>query len=255
MAEQNYTLGRGKIFLALRNADGTYQGERYIGNTPAFGLTINRENLEHFGSDEGVREKDRDITLQTNRSGSFTTDNINPENLAALFFGSASVLTQAAAVGQNESFASVEQGLEYQLGMTAGSVAGVRDIENVVVEVATVAMTVDVDYEVDAVLGRIKIIEGGGISDGDDIDVTYDTTLSTREQVITGADQVEARLRFIANNPEGKDIDYVMPWVKLSPNGEVQLKGESWQELPFTVDIQKLVGLPAIAMDGRPFGA
>lgn len=57
-ATPNYTLGRGKVYFA-RFTSGQVPGPfRYIGNTPEFNLTIELETLDHFSSDEGIREKD-----------------------------------------------------------------------------------------------------------------------------------------------------------------------------------------------------
>src|SRR5690242_11248499 len=91
---KNYTLGRGKLYFAkfLTGTQNT-NGERYIGNTPALGLKFDATMLDHYDSDQGIKEKDDSITLQVNREGSFTTDNVSPENLALLFFGSTDVLT------------------------------------------------------------------------------------------------------------------------------------------------------------------
>lgn len=249
---QKQTLGRGKLYFAILNDDGSYAGERYIGNTPAFGLTISADRLEHFDSDEGVKEKDLEITLQTNRSGSFTTDQVDPRNLAMLFFGAYSLLSVTSATGLTETFESVEQGLFYQLGVDLTHPSGRMDVDNVVVEVGASTMTVGTDYTIDEVTGRLGIVVGGGIADGDDVDVTYDQTAHTRDQILTGSEEIKGSLRFIADNPQGPDHNYFIRYCRLSPNGEMQLKGDNWQELPFTVSIQKATGYPAITIDGRP---
>ena len=56
---QNYTLGRGKVYFSrFIAAIQTPEGFEYIGNTPELSFTIESENLDHFSSDAGVREKD-----------------------------------------------------------------------------------------------------------------------------------------------------------------------------------------------------
>jgi hypothetical protein len=65
MADQNQVLGRGRLYVE-RFADGTKIGdgiERYMGNTPQFALSRSDENLEHFSSDEGLKQKDISVTL------------------------------------------------------------------------------------------------------------------------------------------------------------------------------------------------
>ena len=94
----NLTLGRGELWFApYLTGTTTPDGERYIGNSPEFSLTIENENLDHFNSDHGVNEKDDSIVLSTNRTGAFTSDNIGMENLALFFLGEAKTITTAAA--------------------------------------------------------------------------------------------------------------------------------------------------------------
>jgi len=254
MAIGNQTLGRGKIYFSLFKS-GTYtpDGWRYVGNSPSFALNITNENLDHFSSDEGVREKDKSIVLQTTSTGSAELDDIQLENLSLFFFGSTSTLTQTSGTAVEETFTDVKQGLMYQLGVTDGNPTGVRSISSVVVEVATVAKTVNTDYTVNAELGQITIVEGGGIADLADIDVTYNRAAKSREQVISGSDQVEGALKFIADNPEGDDMDYTMPYVRLSPNGDYNLKGDDWLKLGLNIEILKAPSRERIYIDGRPY--
>ncbi|MCE8012892.1 hypothetical protein [Billgrantia desiderata] len=249
--EQNYTLGRGRLYFD----DGS--GERYIGNTPEFNLTTATETLEHYNSDEGLRNRDRNIVTQIDYSSTFTTDNISPENLAMLFMGEANTLTQAALTGEEDTFESVKPWNWYQLGTSVTSPAGKRDVSNVaVVKGGGSALTPGADYELDAKLGRIQVLEGGAIENGDTLTVTYDVAASTRSVVVSGAKQVQGKLRFISANPEGAgdQRDYFMPSVTLSANGDFALKAEQdWQAIPFSVEIAKTESAEAIYADGRPY--
>lgn len=250
----NQTLGRGELHFSLfKSGTETPAGFRYLGNSPEFNVTIENETLDHFSSDRGIREKDKSVVLETTSTGSLTLDDIQLENLALFFFGTTSTLVQTSATAETETFAGVKQGLSYQLGQTTANPTGVRSVTNVVVEVATVAQTVDVDYTVDLELGIITIVAGGGIADAADIDVTYDRSAVNRDQVISGTDQIEGALRFISYNPEGDKIDYYFPKVKLSPNGDFGLKSDEWQQLPLSVEILKATGVERIYADGRPF--
>lgn len=246
----NYTLGRGELhFGQFRPGTQVPRGERYLGNSPELGFTAEQETLDHYNSDRGVRIKDESVILQLDYAGSFITDNISPENLAMFFLGEAMKLTTTAMTGEQNEFTDVEQGMSYQLGTSTASPSGVRDVENVTVG-AHVAGT---DYVVDEALGRITILEGGGIADGETITVTYDVRASTRERVISKSDTIEGSLRFLAFNPTGKNNDYFMPWVKITPSGDFQLKGDEWQQLPFDLEILKKGSLESIYMDGRAY--
>ena len=76
---------------------------------------------------------------------------------------------------------------------------------------------------------------------------------STRDRVISRGQTVEGSLRYLANNPAGANIDYFMPWVKITPNGDFSLKGDEWQTVPFNIEILKKGDLEAIYVDGRPY--
>lgn len=258
---RNLTVGRGELWFA-RFKEGTQipEGELYVGNSPEFNLTIESEELEHFDSDHGINELDESIPLSTTRSGSFTTDDINPDNMANFFFGESGVLSVTGASVADEVHDDVEQGRTYQLGVTTLAPSGARMLDDspapVVEDDTTPTPTVFVageDYTIDLELGRLTVVPGGDIVDGTNLRVTYATLTSNRTQTISGSQPVAGTMRYISFNPVGQRIDYFMPYVKLSPNGDFALKGDEWQTIPFTVQVLKKEGLEAIYMDGRPY--
>lgn len=88
MEEMNYVVGRGRLFFGLfKPGTRVATSQRYFGNTPELSLSQSEDTLDHFSSEGGVRVKDASVTLQNDSSGSFTCDNISPENLALWFLG------------------------------------------------------------------------------------------------------------------------------------------------------------------------
>lgn len=254
----NYTLGRGELhFGQYKPNTTTPRGERYLGNSPELSYSATQETLDHYNSDRGVRVKDASVTLQQDYAGGLSLDSIDMANLAYFFLGDASTLTTASRTVAAEPLADVEHGLSYQLGTSATDPAGVRQISAVTVSNVTTPANVPVagtDYVVDLARGRITILEGATkIAKNDDLAVAYTVDASTREQVISKGNTVEGSLRYIANNPAGKNIDYFMPHVKLTPNGDFNIKGDDWQVLPFTIEILKKGSLEAIYADGQPY--
>lgn len=247
----NYVLGRGKLhFGQFRRGTQVARGERYLGNTPELGFSAEQENLDHYNSDEGVRVKDESVVLQLDYMGSFITDNISPENLAMFFLGEHASLTVTAATEQTNTFSDIEPGLTYQLGATLASPSGARMVANVSVAGAAEG----VDYTVDNELGRITVLDDSSVlSAGTELTVTFDIEAHTRNRVISKADTIEGELRFIAINATGANVDYFMPWVKITPNGDYALKGDEWQQLGFNIEILKKAGREAIYMDDRPY--
>ena len=264
---KNYVLGRGRLyfdrFTPAQVAAGIVaatrgEGERYIGNSPEFGFTSSEEKLDHYDSDTGVKTKDDSVPLQLDRTGTFKTENIDVGNIALLLLSSgASTVTQTAQTAQTFLVPGAKQGLFYQIGATASLPAGVRSISNVVVKKGagfTTTVTAATNYEVDEVRGRIIILAGSSaIPDNTDLQVTYDIAATSREQVISGNTSIYGALRFVSDNPKGKNRDYYMPYVKLAPDGDYALKGDSWQQIGFTMELlKKASNIEAIYADGIP---
>ena len=250
MEQMNYTLGRGELYFnKFKTGTQTGIGERYFGNTPEVNTSVESENLDHFNSDRGVREKDASVVLQTNRTGNFMTDHISPENIALFYLGSVSALTVTAATGVTQTFAEVTPGFFYQLGESQANPTGARNVTNVIVKDAAAPNTtyaLGTDYMLNPELGRVEVLAGGGIAKGTDITVTYDEPAGTKEVIVSGSTAVEGSLRYVAQNPVGDQIDYFWPWVKITPNGDFALKGDEWQQIPFTIEILRRQGYEAV---------
>jgi len=263
--ENNYTLGRGEIYFArLDAATGKLGGERYIGNTPSANLTAEEEKLEHFSSDRGIRIKDKSVTLQVNYTGTLEVDNIDYKNVALFFLGSSESLTVAQATITDEPLGGVavgvEKGMFYQLGITAGNPAGAKGIiypgasgTLFQLKKGATVLVHGTDYVLNAALGRVEILETSvTVLEGDLLTATYTVAAQTRNRVISGSTAVKGALRYVAYNPEGKQIDYYMPSVTLSPNGDFALKTDEWQVIPFNIDVTKRDdATPAIIAEDR----
>lgn len=270
IGEKNLTLGRGKLFFdrftpaqvaAGITAATRGQGEFYIGNTPALSMTSESEDLDHFDSDGGVRVKDDSVQLQLDRTGSFTTDNITVGNLALLFLSSgATKVTQAALTGATYVIPAAKHGAFYQIGATESLPTGIRNITGTVTVNKgagfTTAISAAGNWEIDEATGRIFIVPKAGstdIVDGvTDIQITFDAAAGTRDQVISGSTAIYGAMRFVADNPKGRNRDYYFPYVKLQPEGDFQLKGDEWQAMTFAFEaLQKASNIASLYVDGR----
>lgn len=257
MGSENYTLGRGELHFS-RFKPGTQIGEgyRYLGNSPEFALTLETETLDHFNSDRGIREKDKSITLEVSRSGSIVLDEIDEDNLAYYFFSAAGreTITQAGGAVTGFAIADVIPGRSYQLGEAADDAVGDVRISTTGLTVATGSTqhTIIDDFLVDYARGIITIVEGGAIQAGDDLTVGYTTLAATYDRVISGSEKVEGALKYITRNATGPDRVINMPYVTLAPNGDYNLKGDDWQQIPFTVEVLRKGALEAIYIAGLP---
>jgi hypothetical protein len=261
---QNYILGRGELFFNRFMPDTTTgTGEHYFGNTPGFELSIEEEVLEHFSSERGLRVKDRSVTLQNDASGTLIVDNISAETISLFLAGTAgdgtgtnpnfmgiSTVAQAAiAVAQTDTFTDVNLNRWYQLGLASSSVPllartygiGVRNVIDVVVAVGADTLTVDTQYELDAGLGRLWLPSGDAdLEAGDDVIVTWEADAATYSVVADGEQSVYGSMRFISYNAVGAQRNVFLPYVKLTPNGAIALKGDDWQQASMNIEVLKL---------------
>lgn len=251
----NQTLGRGKIYFSELKTDGiTPKGYRWLGNCSALNLTITNQKLDHFTSYEGIRQKDQTVILETDASGSITTDEISTENMALYFFGEEGVIAQTSGTSQTYTIVDAQPGLQYQVGRTSILPTGVRSLTSVVVKVGMATKTITTDYLLDAELGLVTIVEGGGIAADDDVIVEYSRSAVSRSQVISGDQEIEGSLRFVSASPVGNKVDYYIPWCKLSPNGDFSMiSGDNWVEMQLNMEILKFGDYARIYADGRPY--
>jgi hypothetical protein len=107
----NYSLGRGVLYFDKKDPDtGLYTGERDLGNTPAFSVTLALEKLDHFSSRSGLKAKDKTVVVQVTPTFTFTLDEVNSENMAMLFMASVATTTQTAILDTVQSSSVVVSG-------------------------------------------------------------------------------------------------------------------------------------------------
>lgn len=150
---------------------------------------------------------------------------------------SGATLTGATDNG-TETFVGVQQGLFYPLGVTADDAQGVIGVSDVVVTIASVVIDPAGNYMVDGDTGLLQILDGApDVPNDSTIDVAYSVAGGVRSVVIGSNDTIYGALRFYSKNPQGRQKDYTWPYVKLSPNGDLNLKGDDWQTVGWKFDV------------------
>jgi hypothetical protein len=254
---RNYTLGKGEVhFARFRENSQTRGGFRFFGNAPDFSLTRQTEMLDHYDSTQGIRNKDESIIIEQNDSGTVNIDNVEPRTLAYFFMGSVATISQTALTEVTDTFGA-EPGASYQVGVTPGNPTGHRHLANVSITLTTPStpLVEGTDYTVDAEMGLISFLHTSPVLDGDEqeVTVTYDAGESARHQIIAADQQIEGAMMFRARNPRGPRNDILMPWVKISPNGDLNLISEEWMQIPLNLEILTLPGMAPFYVDGRPW--
>lgn len=246
MRNPNYVVGRGKLYFTsfLAGTKTLSGGARYLGNSPELSLSQDEETLDHYNSDEGIRVKDASVSLQNDQSGSFNLDDISPENLAMWFRGA--VERNAIAGGAVVDYAAnnVVKGAYIQLGLTAGDPIGARNVSAVTINNVTqanAAVAAANNWELDAVTGRVLILDDApDIDEGDDLVIDYTAAAGNEEIVVAAGTVIEGRLEFFASNAAGENRDYIWPYVQIRPDGDFALKGDDWQNMTFSLEVLKL---------------
>lgn len=247
---------RGRVFFDPFDTNGNRTGERAFGNCPAFTLTVASTKFEHYSSETGLRQKDASATIEVNRTGKLSSDNMTAGNLALFLSGEEETVSQALGTVSNEAH-TVIQGRFYQLGQTESNPAGVRNVTAVVVtDVAgTTTYIAGTDYNVDLPLGRLQIIKGGAIADADVVHVDYSRPVATWSRIKTGANsEITGALRIVADAAIGANRDWYMPKVTLTPDGDIPViqDGTDAAKMGFGVEVLKPANAEAIYIDGRP---
>ena len=109
----------------------------------------------------------------------------------------------------------------------------------------TTTYTAGVDYELsetlkDGKIGRIHILEGGAISDGDTLHVTYGYAAANYTEIRAFRNtQVEGVLRFVSDNPAGTQQELQAWRCSLTPNGDTAMIGDDWATLQFSGELLK----------------
>lgn len=255
---KNLVLGAGKLFFDRWDEDDLPTGEFYLGNSTSVTRSVDEERLEHFSSDTAEREKDASIVLSSEVALAFTLDDIQPENMAMMMKGSVASAAQSAVASKVENI-KVKRGRWFQLGQDASHPTGVRAVtmtsltDDAGTPVAVPGGNGGANYEVDLVLGRLFIKEDApDIDDGDILIATYAIAASSRLTFVGSNEQIRGSLRYIADNTAGENTDYYWPKIEVSPDGDYELKGDTWNEMSFSGEVLTNGAFAKEYGDGRP---
>lgn len=175
------------------------------------------------------------VTLTANEPGTGG----NAVTLAKTFTtganGTVSGATMTGGTDSSETVSDVELGRWYQLGVTADRPQGLQHLGYI--EITGVSSD---SFVADMAGGRIYLnTDATDITDGDSLTVTYGVEAGTDDIVIAGTEQIEGEMQYIANNAAGENDNYFWPYVKLRPDGDFSLKGDSWLTTTFKFEILK----------------
>lgn len=246
MAGENkeYVVGKGELYFD-KFADGTLDptGERYLGNTPELTMSGDQSTLDHYDSDNGLNVKDESVVIEDNKTGTLVTDNISVDNIGMMFGADPETVSVVGATAIVENFTVKKLGRWFQLGATEEQPLGARNITNFSLKIGATTVPATNNYEVDLVRARFFVeADAAGINEDDVLIATYDQVATTRQIVVEGGSSSAGALRFVSKNPVGPQTNYFWPYVKLTLNGDFALKGDEWQQIPFSFEVLQKSG-------------
>lgn len=255
---RDYFLGRGIIYLAELDSNLLPKEYRDLGNSPAFSITVESEELLHQLSRTGLRVTDKRITLSQDISLSFQLDEISHDNLALFFtgttesvvnpavagvgsMGSPIAITADAVLGRWYDLKTAYDGTGTPTAFSATSVPKIRRTSGTPMD-----LVLDTDYEIDHEMGRVFLKSTAvNVAATDDIgwysaaDASAPATLQLMK-ALKGTVKDYA-LKFIAENPanSAEKIEYEFHSVQISADGDLALIGDEFSTAGFTGSAQK----------------
>ncbi len=229
----NILLGRGKIYFDRFNSAGAKTGELFLGNCPTFEITPSPEEIKKFSSADKAAAMIASDVLRVTLALRVVGDEFSKENLAMALFGDNSTLSQTGAAVTNEAIADVLQGRYYALAHRSVTLVTVTG------PAGTPTYTLNTDYKVDAVSGRIYIVEGGTIADLADIEVDY-TYATLSLPTVRGMNQSSVRgmIRFVGDPARGPKYECEIWRASIRADGAIGFISDEYANWTMTGDIE-----------------
>ncbi len=224
-----YNTGGGALYFTPI-VDGSYTVEEDFGQTENVAFTTEQETLTHDNTEECVTFEDINILQKVTGELTIDTLEISPKMLTRAFLGTQYVSTVPLGTAQTASVTITTLGESYDIGTKYLSNVIVKD------ETDTETYVEGTDYTVNYDKGSITGIDGGGISAGDIINITFDNAEydSLRIEAFMNS-KLEGRLRFEGCSSSGLNYVYTFHKVSLLASGDFNLKSPTeFQTLSFT---------------------
>lgn len=229
-------LGRGELFFDRFNASGIKTGERFLGNCQSFELGIEDEVRDKYSSAEATSPLIKTVNVRRTPNLKIVLDEYDEYNLSLAFMGDKSDYQQTGATITDEvpPVTSVKKGHWFQVGVAP---LYRRQLSAVLVKHTSGSPTyvAGTDYILDAVAGRIFVITGGAIVDGQSLKVTYTFATIAAAAIPTVqagiSSFIEGFLRFIGKPATGSTWEVEVWKASLSPDGPVPFIGDDFASL------------------------
>lgn len=230
MGAENYLIGAGRVFFN----DGN--GFLDLGNIPSINLQRAITTLEHFTFSDGARQRDKTLITESSLGLSFNIDEFSADNLNILMFGNGKAASNQSASSAVDEVATAPVILGRSIFTSKTNISNLFVDDQVLKASPFVEGT---DYEiVNATTGEIKIIDGGGITTGMSLYLTYDYAARNRSKVVPGKDFTitgSARIEIEVSN--GNALTWKINNAELKIEGDTAINPDSWSEANIILNV------------------
>lgn len=221
----------GKLFFDPFNSSNALTGERYLGLTPGFTVSIASETIQSYSAEAGLKELDDETLITITRTGKITCRQMSVENLGLFLGATASTATQAGGAVTNE-YKLVLPDRYYQLGPSTNNPSGVREVTGVTVVGKTAdnwatgtAYALGARVKATATPTHIFVCTVAGTSHAA-TEPTWPTTIDATVTDGTVTWKCETLITLVENTDYTVDADLARVYV--TPTARVSASGGNW---------------------------
>ena len=247
MGTESYNMGGGTMYFNPTSV----LGYRSMGSIFDCVLTPTLTEQKHYTPATGQMVLDKTHIPRKEVSIKFKADELSAVNLNAMLFGDSAGATDASYVSGSAVDEVPPVGDVYKdriFFTTKGNISSVVLTNSA----GAVTYVLDTDYSiVDAVVGAIKVITAGAITNGQSLKIDYAYAVSNEQKikVLANPSPVEGKAIFVFKTSSGLPFRWIIPKCNLRPSGELTLATEAWNNQEFVLDC-----LLDTTTAGEPFG-
>lgn len=230
-------LGKGSLLLDTLTAAGLHTGFDFMGNATSITLSADVTKAQLFSSTERSAPLVAEAVTRIAYTLTATLSEFTLNNLRKFLLGTENVKTQAVGVGVTALFSDQQVVPGRYLDV------GARQITNVVVtRDGTDILVADTDYLVYSEFGLIKLLEGGAVLEGDDIEVEFSRPALTIDQVrIAKNSSPVVHLLYLADDAN-QDADGARDRLEIwrascAPEGEMNVISDEYGNFQLTMSV------------------
>lgn len=230
-------LGKGSLLLDTLTSAGAHTGFDFMGNVSALTMAADVTKAQLFSSTERSAPLIAEAVTRIAYNLTATLNEFTLNNLRKFLLGTDNVKNQALGVAVTESFS----GAEVVPGRYLDT--GARQITNVVVtRDGTDILVVDEDYIVYSEFGLVKLVEGGAVQSGDDVEIEFNRPALVIDQVRIARNSAPiCHLLYIAddaNQDADGARDRLEIWrVSVAPEGELNVISDEFGSFQLSMGV------------------